>query len=161
MFFSSSNIQKLQLPRYILSIFQLPENDPDHFTCILDNSEVVEFTTNIISRCKLERPSQDILIENNHISKTETASIVYYKGEYLTIGYEDGLVLVFRTSKVEKSSTDIDPDNVKSYINIFFMTYLFIGHTRKVISILQYDNLLFTTGEDCLMKVWNLDVIIY
>jgi hypothetical protein len=160
MFFSSSNIQKLQLPRYIISIFHIAENDPDDFTCIQDNSDLTEFNTNIISSCKLKRPSTEMLKDNGHISRTEVASTAYYKGEHVIIGYEDGLILVWSTSKIEKLSTNFETNNIKPYLNIFSLKYIFIGHTRRILSILQNDSLLFTTGEDYIMKIWNLDVYI-
>jgi WD40 repeat protein len=111
--FSKENVSGLiSHKQQICSIFQFPNNDPNHFISISENSELKEWLlgktpkriiAKEISSCFLERPSDALLINNKHkignLPKNKThlkiTKILVYENTNIAIGYEDGLILIW------------------------------------------------------------------
>ena len=96
----------------VLKVFNLDFNKPYHFLSLSDNGEIVEWifdksTKNIkeIEKCNLQRPSDEILSINKHelrkLKKGEYIKItaVTQFDNFLTVGYDDGLILVYQIEK--------------------------------------------------------------
>lgn len=90
----------------IAHICQFPDNDKVHFISISVNSELYEWMIydknkiKEISKCILERPSDEFLRKNGH--KIMSNKGLYYKimkiisfDNFLAVGYDDGLILVW------------------------------------------------------------------
>ena len=71
--------------------------------------------TKEIEKCNLQRPSDEILTVNKHeirkLKKGEYIKItsVVQFGDFLTVGYDDGLILVYQ---IEKQQIDKKPRSV-------------------------------------------------
>ena len=96
----------------VLKVFHLEFNQPYHFLSLSDNGEIVEWIfdksrKNIkeIEKCNLQRPSDEILLINKHelrkLKKGEYVKItaVTQFDNFLTVGYDDGLILVYQIEK--------------------------------------------------------------
>ena len=96
----------------VLKVFNLDFNKPYHFLSLSDNGEIVEWIfdksrKNIkeIEKCNLQRPSDEILSINKHelrkLKKGEYIKItaVTQFDNFLTVGYDDGLILVYQIEK--------------------------------------------------------------
>ena len=96
----------------ILNVFHFDINQPYHFMSLSDNGEIIEWifdkeTKNIkeIEKCNLQRPSDEILTVNKHeirkLKKGEYIKItsVIQFNNFLTVGYDDGLILVYQIEK--------------------------------------------------------------
>jgi WD40 repeat protein len=111
----------------VLKIFSLDFNKPYHFLSLSDNGEIYEWLFdktygNIkeIENCNLQRPSDEILIINKHeikkIKKGDyikiTCAILFEN--FLTIGYDDGLILVYQIEKqnAEPKKQDVQHEKI-------------------------------------------------
>ena len=96
----------------ILQVFHFDINKPYHFMSLSDNGEIIEWifeknakNTKEIEKCNLQRPSDEILTVNKHeirkLKKGEYIKItsVVQFGDFLTVGYDDGLILVYQIEK--------------------------------------------------------------
>ena len=96
----------------VLQVFHFDINQPFHFMSISDNGEIIEWifeknTKNFkeIEKCNLQRPSDEILTVNKHetrkLKKGEYIKItsVIQFNNFLAIGYDDGLILVYQIEK--------------------------------------------------------------
>ena len=96
----------------VLQIFHFDINQPFHFMSLSDNGEIIEwiFEKNSknfkeIEKCNLQRPSDEILTVNKHetrkLKKGEYIKItsVIQFNNFLAIGYDDGLILVYQIEK--------------------------------------------------------------
>ena len=107
----------------VLKVFNLDFNKPYHFLSLSDNGEIVEWIfdksrKNIkeIEKCNLQRPSDEILSINKHelrkLKKGEYIKItaVTQFDNFLTVGYDDGLILVYQIEKqnLESKKTKIN-----------------------------------------------------
>ena len=107
----------------VLKVFHFDINQPYHFMSLSDNGEIIEwlFDKSIkkfkeIEKCNLQRPSDEILTVNKHeirkLKKGEYIKItsVIHFNNFLTVGYDDGLILVYQVEKqpIEKKKKSIE-----------------------------------------------------
>ena len=96
----------------VLQVFHFDINQPYHFMSLSDNGEIIEWifeknakNTKEIEKCNLQRPSDEILSINKHelrkLKKGEYIKItaVTHFDNFLTVGYDDGLILVYQIEK--------------------------------------------------------------
>ena len=101
----------------VLKVFHISFNKPYHFMSLSDNGEIIEwifekYRKNIkeIEKCNLQRPSDEILSINKHelrkLKKGEYIKItcVTQFDNFITVGYDDGLILVYQ---IEKQNIDV------------------------------------------------------
>ena len=143
MLFSNPNIKTIfthQNNCPIINIFHLTFNDDDHFLFLSDDGLIKEYSINPtldkseeIDKCNLLRPNEEILTKNNHpilkfknkddyIHLTKT---LIFDNNYLGLGYEDGLVLVYsieRQNKINNKKEELEEIN-ENDINYKFVTY--------------------------------------
>ena len=100
----------------ILKVFHLDFNKPYHFMSLSDNGEIIEWIFDLttkkikeMEKCELQRPSNEILSINKHelrkLKKGEyikITSVIQFEN-FITIGYDDGLILVYQ---IEKEAID-------------------------------------------------------
>jgi WD40 repeat protein len=100
----------------VLKIFHFDFNDPNHFISLSDDGEIIEWFFNIetlhateIVKFHLKRPDDDLLAQNKHKVR-ELKRDEYYKitqvlqfEDFLSIGYSDGVILVYQITKKAKS----------------------------------------------------------
>ena len=107
----------------VLNVFHFDINQPFHFMSLSDNGEIIEWifdkgskTTKEIEKCNLQRPSDEILTVNKHeirkLKRGEYIKItsVIQFNNFLTVGYDDGLILVYQIEKqpIDKKKPAID-----------------------------------------------------
>ena len=108
----------------VLKVFHVDFNKPYHFMSLSDNGEIIEwiFDKNIkktkeIEKCNLQRPSDEILSINKHelrkLKKGEyiTITSVIQFDNFITVGYDDGLILVYQ---IEKQNLDVKKPVISS-----------------------------------------------
>ena len=96
----------------VLKVFHVNFNKPYHFMSLSDNGEIIEWifdvntkSTKEIEKCNLQRPSDEILSINKHelrkLKKGEYIKItnVIQFENFITVGYDDGLILVYQIEK--------------------------------------------------------------
>ena len=96
----------------VLQVFHFDINQPYHFMSLSDNGEIIEWifeknakNTKEIEKCNLQRPSDEILTVNKHeirkLKRGEYIKItsVIQFSNFLTVGYDDGLILVYQIEK--------------------------------------------------------------
>ena len=107
----------------VLKVFHFDINQPYHFMSLSDNGEIIEWLFDKstkkfkeIEKCNLQRPSDEILTVNKHeirkLKKGEYIKItsVIHFNNFLTVGYDDGLILVYQVDKqpIEKKKKSIE-----------------------------------------------------
>ena len=107
----------------VLKVFHFDINQPYHFMSLSDNGEIIEWLFDKstkkfkeIEKCNLQRPSDEILTVNKHeirkLKKGEYIKItsVIHFNNFLTVGYDDGLILVYQVEKqpIEKKKKSIE-----------------------------------------------------
>ena len=107
----------------VLNVFHFDIDQPFHFMSLSDNGEIIEWifdkgnkTTKEIEKCNLQRPSDEILTVNKHeirkLKRGEYIKItsVIQFNNFLTVGYDDGLILVYQIEKqpINKKKPAID-----------------------------------------------------
>ena len=107
----------------VLHVFHFDINQPYHFMSLSDNGEIIEWLFDKstkkfkeIEKCNLQRPSDEILTVNKHeirkLKKGEYIKItsVIHFNNFLTVGYDDGLILVYQVDKqpIEKKKKSIE-----------------------------------------------------
>ena len=101
----------------VLKVFHVDFDKPYHFMSLSDNGEIVEWIfdkntrgTKEIEKCNLQRPSDEILSINKHevkkLKKGDYIKItcVIQFDNFLTVGYDDGLILVYQ---IEKQNVEV------------------------------------------------------
>ena len=135
----------------ILTINKFPNNDDDHFFTLSENGDLKEWLLlsssqkqiKLLEECNLMRPSIEYLKTLNHLpsnSITKNFSITFFLfiENLLILGYEDGLILVFRQERrnvVKKGKIESLEMN-KSFDE--FKEKIFKG--EKYYNFLDYDN---------------------
>ena len=198
MLFSNPNIKTIfthQNNSPIINIFHLNFNDDDHFLFLSDDGLIKEYSIKSsekfeeIDKCNLLRPNEEILTKNNHpilkfknkddyIHLTKT---IIYDNNFLGLGYEDGLVLVYsieRQNKINKkeeleeinentdsiqnndsnnNNNNNDSNNKKNYYNAFSLYYILLGHSQKISALAYYDakKYFITASDACLVKIFS------
>ena len=112
----------------VLKVFHIGFNKPYHFMSLSDDGEIIEWifdksTKNIkeIEKCNLQRPSDEILSINKHelrkLKKGEYIKItdVIQFDNFLTVGYDDGLILVYQ---IEKQNLEVKKPVIASHDKI-------------------------------------------
>ena len=188
MLFSNPNIKTIfthENNSTILNIFHLNFNDDDHFLFLSDDGLIKEYSIKPkgenfieIDKCNLLRPSEEILSKNNHpILKFKnkddyihlTKTLIFEN--YIGLGYEDGLVLVYIIERQNKTNQNIEEENnenddndknnneiKKNYYNAFSLYYIFLGHPQKITSLAYYDpkKYFITASDACLVKIFSI-----
>jgi WD40 repeat protein len=90
---------------------------------------------------------------------------------YIGLGYEDGLVLVYIIERQNKTNQNIEEENnenddndknnneiKKNYYNAFSLYYIFLGHPQKITSLAYYDpkKYFITASDACLVKIFSI-----
>jgi len=161
----------------ILNIFHLDFNSPNHYLSLSDNSEVVEFLLvpeeekiKEIEKFHIKRPDNELLKNNGH-------KIVHLKhGQYhkitqvlqfenfMVIGYDDGLILVYQIIKkqlendFEKEDEENENNNHKlDYFNSFSLYYILLGHLEEIVSFCYIPELkiLISSSIDNSLKIFD------
>ena len=191
MLFSNPNIKTIfthENNTTILNIFHLNFNDDDHFLILSDDGLIKEYSIKPtgenceeIDKCNLLRPSEEILSKNNHpILKFKnkddyihlTKTLVFEN--YIGLGYEDGLVLVYsieRQNKINNNNEEENNENndnennnndkivvKKNYYNAFSLYYILLGHSQKITSLAYYEakKYFITASDACLVKIYSI-----
>ena len=103
----------------IINIFHFESNAPNHFISLSDDSEIVEFLFIAeeekvleIEKFHIKRPDNDLLERNGHIIQNLKRG-QYYKitqvlqfENFLVLGYDDGLILVYNITKRELNNNE-------------------------------------------------------
>ena len=113
----------------IMKIFHFDFNDKNHFLSLSEDGEIIEWLFNNetlkvseIVKFHIKIPNNDLLSKNKH-EITELKSDEYYKitqviefENFITIGYSDGLILVYQVIKKEnEDNNNIKKSNSKEF----------------------------------------------
>ena len=113
----------------IMKIFHFDFNDKNHFLSLSEDGEIIEWLFNNetlkvseIVKFHIKRPNNDLLSKNKH-EIAELKSDEYYKitqviefENFITIGYSDGLILVYQVIKKEnEDNNNIKKSNSKEF----------------------------------------------
>ena len=158
----------------ILNIFHLDFNSPKHYLSLSDNSEVVEFLLvpeedkiKEIEKFHIKRPDNELLKNNGH-------KIVHLKhGQYhkitqviqfdsfITLGYDDGLILVYQITKKEFDNEEQNkPHNHElKYFNSFSLYYILLGHLEEIVSLcyIPQIKMLISSSLDNTLKMFDFE----
>ena len=162
----------------VINIYHFDFDDEDHFLSLSDDGQIIEWSFNKeteeikeIEKCNLVRPSDELLLTNNHqipkIPKGDyiriTKSLII--SNFIFLGYEDGLILVYLVEKQEKQKNEEEEEenqinkNTKNYYNSYSLLFILLGHTQKITALYFVEDikLLVTASDTSIVKVYNME----
>ena len=163
----------------VINIYHFDFDDEDHFISLSDDGQIIEWSFDKekeekkeIERCNLVRPNDELLINNRHqipkIPKGDyiriTKSLI--SKNFIFIGYEDGLILVYLVEKQEKQNNfdeeegnDIKELNNKNYYNSYSLHFILLGHSQKITALYYVKglNFLVSASDTSIVKVYNME----
>ena len=162
----------------VINIYHFDFDDEDHFLSLSDDGQIIEWSFNKeteeikeIEKCNLVRPSDELLLTNNHqipkIPKGDyiriTKSLII--SNFIFLGYEDGLILVYLVEKQEKQKNEEEEEenqinkNTKNYYNSYSLLFILLGHTQKITALYFVEDikLLVSASDTSIVKVYNME----
>ena len=162
----------------VINIYHFDFDDEDHFLSLSDDGQIIEWSFNKeteeikeIEKCNLVRPNDELLLTNNHqipkIPKGDyiriTKSLII--SNFIFLGYEDGLILVYLVEKQEKQKNEEEEEenqinkNAKNYYNSYSLLFILLGHTQKITALYFVEDikLLVSASDTSIVKVYNME----
>ena len=108
----------------LINIFHFEFNSPNHFISLSDNSEIVEFLFTAekeeiieIEKFHIKRPDNDLLEKNGHKIQNlknnqyhKITQVLQFEN-FIVLGYDDGLILVYNITKKEITNNEKKNEN--------------------------------------------------
>ena len=158
----------------IINIFHLDFDSPKHFLSLSDNSEIIEFLflpeeekAIEIEKFHLKRPDNELLEKNGHKiinlkhGQYHKITQVIQFDSFITLGYDDGLILVYQITKKEFDNEEQNkPHNHElKYFNSFSLYYILLGHLEEIVSLcyIPQIKMLISSSLDNTLKMFDFE----